>query len=300
MTKKLTGMAVSAAVILMLLSVPAAAKDPALIGFNFLKSSMSTRHAAMGGAGIALADNLYGSQLNPAAIAEIEATTAGFVHQEGIFDTRREFVGFSTPAFGGGLALGLDYFKIADIEGRTGPTEEPSTLFDSQDIAVFASYALALNEKLRAGATARYAAEKIGDQTADAFLMDAGVQFQATPIFSLGAAVRNLGSKPKFFNDEIDLPVTFSGGIAAHFSQTTLSADVALPKESDTRFNLGAERTFGDFLALRAGYKAGYDEEDLAFGVGFMQSVWQVDYAFVPYGSDLGDVHRFALTVAIR
>ncbi len=276
------------------------AKDPASVGFTFLKTTVSARHAAMGDVGVAMAGRLYGVQLNPASIGAITSKTVGFVHQEGIFDTRREFVGASLPLLGGGLAVGLDYFKIANIEGRTGPTEHPSTIFDSQDIATFATFALPLTEQFRVGVTSKYAAEKIDIETADAVLFDMGAQYQATPIFSLGAAVRNLGSKPKFFDEAINLPVTFSGGISASFPQTIISADISLPKESDTRFNLGAERIVGDFLALRAGYKIGYDEEHLAFGVGFMQSIWQIDYAFVPYSSNLGDVHRFALTVAIK
>lgn len=276
------------------------ASEPGSVGFNFLKTAVSARHAAMGSSGIAVSDNLYGAQLNPAVIGNSQEITVGFVHQEGIFDTRREYVGASLPAFGGAVAFGLDYFKVADIEGRTGPSEEPATVFDSQDMSAFATLALPLRDDLTAGITSKYTAEKIDDQTADAVLFDAGLRLRATPLLSFGVAVRNLGSKPKFFNEEIDLPLTFTGGISAYWQETTLSADVALPKESDTRFNFGAERNFGDFLALRAGYKVGYDEEDLAFGVGFLQSIWRIDYAFVPYGSDLGDVHRFALTVAIR
>ena len=53
-------------------------------------------------------------------------------------------------------------------------------------------------------------------------------------------------------------------------------------------------------MSLRAGYKFGYDEENMAFGVGFAKSIWRVDYAFVPFKSGLGTNHRFALTVQFK
>jgi hypothetical protein len=51
---------------------------------------------------------------------------------------------------------------------------------------------------------------------------------------------------------------------------------------------------------LRAGYKVGYDEENMTFGVGFAKSRWHVDYAFIPFKSGLGSNHRFALTVQLK
>lgn len=276
------------------------AADPGSVGFNFLKVSPGARNAGMGDVGTSIGASLYGIYFNPAAPARSTLPAVGFMHHEGIFDTRREFIGGSKPMFGGVVSAGFDYFKVGSIEERQGPTEEPIGLFDSQDMLVSLGYARAISPRASLGLTAKYAAEKIESRTADAFLIDAGAQFLAMEKVTIGAAVRNLGSKPKFGQDEIDLPVTFAGGASVDVNYLIVAAEVSAPKESDVRVNFGAEKAFGKMVALRAGYKIGYDEEDFAAGVGFKKSIWSVDYAFVPYKSGLGSAHRFALTVNLK
>jgi len=68
--------------------------------------------------------NLFGVYHNPAVMANLAGTTVGFMHHENIFDSRREFVGMSSPLLGGAFSLRLDYFKIGSIESRELSTEE--------------------------------------------------------------------------------------------------------------------------------------------------------------------------------
>ncbi len=276
------------------------AADPGSVGFNFLKVSPGARNAAMGDVGVSLPSTLFGAYFNPAVISTAEHASVGFMHHEGIFDTRREYLGGATPALGGVVAIGFDYFKVGEIEARELPTEEPIGLFDAQDWLVSVSYALKFNDKIAAGVTGKYAAEKIDTRTADAFLADAGLFFKPTPMAAIGVAVRHLGSKPKFTEEEIDLPVTFAGGLSIATRGLTFAGEVAAPKESDLRLNIGAEKQLAEMFALRAGYKVGYDEENFSAGAGFSKSIWQVDYAFIPYKSGLGSTHRFALTINLK
>jgi hypothetical protein len=48
-------------------------------------------------------------------------------------------------------------------------------------------------------------------------------------------------------------------------------------------------------VAVRAGYKAGYDSQGATFGLGVTYHEISVDYAFLPVTNDLGDNHRFGL-----
>ncbi|MGB5105133.1 MAG: PorV/PorQ family protein [Candidatus Zixiibacteriota bacterium] len=278
----------------------AAAADPGSIGFNFLKVSPGARNAAMGDVGTSISTNLYGVYFNPAATAHNDVAVIGFMHHEGIFDTRREFIGGSGAVLGGVLTAGFDYFKFGSLEERLGPTEEPIGLFDAQDMLAFAGYARQFSPKLSAGFSAKYAAEKIEARTADAFLFDLGVQFAPIEKATFGVAVRHIGSKPKFGDDEIELPLTFSAGAGVDVNNLIAAVEVSAPKESDIRVNFGAEKLVAKMIAFRAGYKIGYDEEDFAAGVGFKKSIWEIDYAFVPYKSGLGSAHRFALTVNLK
>lgn len=276
------------------------AADPGTVGFSFLKVSPGARNAAMGDVGVASGAGLWGLYFNPATTVDRGRGSVGFMHHEYIFETRREYIGAWLPFYGGGLTGGLDFFTVSDLEARQHPTEEPAGLFDAHEVLWFFGYSHSVTANLSLGATVKYAYEKIETVSASAMAFDFGALWQATPQIKVGAALRHVGEKPQFRSEEVDLPLTVAFGGAAQVAGMLLSADVSIPKKSDTRMNLGAERWLTEYLALRGGYKIGYDEEDLAFGVGFRHDIWSVDYAFVPHSSGLGPGHRFALTVSWR
>jgi hypothetical protein len=62
----------------------------------------------------------------------------------------------------------------------------------------------------------------------------------------------------------------------------------------------GGEYLIKEVLYLRAGYQTGYDNRGLSAGAGFVYKEFRIDYAFVPYQSDLGNSHRFSLTYSIK
>lgn len=276
------------------------ASSPGSVGFSFLKVSWGARNAGMGDVGVALPSGFWGAHQNPASLAKIDAAAVGFMHQEYIFDTRREFLAGAVPTGIGQLSFGLDFFKVADLEYREQATAEPLGLFDAQEFAWFGGCGYQINSNLGVGLIGKYVAEKIESEAAGAVSFDFGATWKFSQYLTIGAAVNNLGSKPKFLAEEIDLPLVVAAGVGVHAYDMQFGADVSFPRKADMKVNLGVERYVVDYLALRAGYKFGYDEEDLAFGIGITKSIWQVDYAFVPYKSGLGSSHRFALTVYWR
>ncbi len=278
----------------------ASAADPGKTGFSFLKVSPGARNAAMGDVGVAVTSSLFGVYFNPAVMSDAKETSIGFMHHENIFDSRREFAGVTTPMFKGAVSLGFDYLQIGNIESRQGPTDEPLGTFDARDILFYAAYAHSFSERLALGATVKYAAERIEPQAAQTVLFDFGARFHPTNSISIGIAGRNIGSNPKFHSEAIPMPVTAAGGASFEAKKMTAGVDVSKPKNDDVKINLGLERYIVEYVALRAGYKIGYDEENFAVGVGFSKAIWRVDYAFVPFKSGLGSSHRFALTVQLK
>ncbi len=201
--------AVASVVVAAAIASTLSAAEPGSVGFNFLKVSPGARNAGMGDVGTSFSTSLFGVYFNPAATAQSTGSAIGFMHHEGIFDTRREFIGGSTQMFGGVVSAGFDYFKVGALEQRLGPSEEPIGIFDAQDMLIFAGYSRNFSPTLAAGFTAKYAAEKIETRTADAVMFDIGMQFVPMEKAKLGLALRHMGSKPKFGEDEIELPLTF-------------------------------------------------------------------------------------------
>lgn len=83
----------------------------------------------------------------------------------------------------------------------------------------------------------------------------------------------------------------------------TLGADANHPNDGPERVNTGLEYCFRELLALRAGYKFGYDEQSWTAGggVNLGSSAQRIhfDYALADFGA-LDKVHRFSLGVAFK
>ena len=48
-------------------------------------------------------------------------------------------------------------------------------------------------------------------------------------------------------------------------------------------------------IALRFGYRSGWDNQNVSAGIGVKAGQFRLDYAFVPFYSDLGETHRVSL-----
>jgi hypothetical protein len=90
----------------------------------------------------------------------------------------------------------------------------------------------------------------------------------------------------------------FDGENSPHLLTTVLEATHV--NDGPEKVNIGAEYWFQGIIALRAGYKFNYDEENVTFGAGLKYGsdtfAGKVDYAFVDFGR-LEQVHMFSLGV---
>jgi len=104
--------------------------------------------------------------------------------------------------------------------------------------------------------------------------------------------------------DEGDpLPLTLRAGAAyatqlAASHELTLLADGLKPNDRDFALHVGAEYAYAGLLAVRIGYKAGYDIEGLTAGLGLRWSVLELDYAF-GLVQELTSTHRITLLVRL-
>jgi hypothetical protein len=135
----------------------------------------------------------------------------------------------------------------------------------------------------------------------------------------LAMVVRNLGADQQLAGwDEtiqaepvnIRMPIDFRVGLAMDFLEgddslhkLTVSVEGAHPNDGSEKLNMGMEYWYGKMLALRCGFRGGYDEEALTIGGGvnlvFGGVVTAVNYAYVPFNR-LGTVHMFTINLAIN
>lgn len=278
---------------------------------SFLKLGAGARPVGMGEAFCSESDEVASPFWNPAALSGIDGTLISFTHTEWFQDVGADFFSSATKVGDNVFGLSLSLGRVPDIEKRNAPTAEPLALFDAHDVVGSISYARKLRDMLAVGLSVKWIYEKIDVSSASGVGFDLGAilsPFAGTgkPVLqnlAFGAAVLNLGSKIKFEKESYNLPAQYKAGMSFSVKREHLQSDfnfaldVVKPRDDDVKIHLGGEYGLHRSFKLRLGYQFGYDEKNLSFGTGFRYRNYSVDYAFVPYKSDLGEVHCISLDV---
>ena len=273
-------------------------------GLAFLEIGGGARATGMGEAFTAVVDDPTSLFWNPAGTASLTKRQALLTHNEWLQGINNEFIAVVFPTSRGNWGLSLILNNVNGIERRTKATAEPLAEFSAHDLAFGLTYAKSIGRKILVGLTCKYLHEKIYIESASGFGIDIGMTY-LSPLsgLSFGAVVQNIGKTNKLREERIVLPTTLRLGVAYAipnelFGGKGLAAiDVVKVSEEDVRIHFGGEYLVFDRVAFRAGYQTGYDEKGLSAGFGIGARRFVFDYAFVPYGSDLGNVHRFSFRV---
>jgi hypothetical protein len=268
--------------------------------FTFLRLASGSRPVALGEAVTASGGDITSAFYNPALLSSFDGKNqVSFMHNSYFGDVTEDYLALASRGEKAAMGCYLILGKVADIERRTGPDPDPLGTFDENNFVGAMTYARRI-DNVNFGVTLKYAYEKIDYSSANAVMFDFGLQMPLTDEISIGAAARNIGSKPKFEIETFDLPREFRVGLGYqpdYFQQRfKLIGDGVFYSDIDTKMNFGVEYTLGQYYALRAGYGLGYDSRGLSLGGGLFYRQFRFDYAFVNYKNDLGNAHRFTLT----
>ena len=85
---------------------------------SFLKLGSGARAAGLGGAYTAVSGDINSISYNPAGLAGLKRSAAGFTRAELVEGVSYNFLGYSRPAVKGNMGLGVNYLGQASIEGR--------------------------------------------------------------------------------------------------------------------------------------------------------------------------------------
>ena len=270
-------------------------------GVAGLKISPGAAQAGAAGAFGSVASDVFSLHYNPAGSVNAGRYAVGFMHHEWIADVRSEYVAFVWNPDKVAIGVSLLYNSIGDIERRGDiPTQEPLSIFDAQDLAAGLTAGFHISPEFSLGLTAKIIYERIDVSSGSAVALDIGGHYEFLPNVHVGMAASNLGSKMKLKSQEDDLPSVVRAGGSYEYRTFRCGVDLVTPTDDQPHFHVGAENVISDILTLRAGYASGYDIRDFAFGFGVRHKFASIDYAYTPIGSDLGDSHRFSLTLTWR
>ena len=278
-----------------------ASENPASTGLSFLKSGAGARAVAMGEAFAALVDDASGTFWNPAGLAHLQRAELIFTHNEWLQDITNEYfaIGFSIRK----NVVGISFLSnsVGGIERRVNPTAEPLGIVYARDVMFGISYARFLDQRFSLGTSIKFLYEKIYVESCSGAAFDVGLQYQTT-IHGLktGLSWQNIGYMTKLKYESSKLPQLLRLGLAYQLPVNIMQGGIILTSDwvkifnSTSHINLGLEFGFKSFFVFRFGYQTGWDDKGIQGGFGIMLRRYRLDYAYVPFKSDLGNSHRIS------
>ncbi len=272
---------------------------------QFLKLGVSARTIGMGGAFVAVANDISTIYTNPAGLAELNAYEVMFTHTNWLVDTKLDYGAFALDlGTAGTLGIMLASFSSGEMPVRT--TYAPDGTGDQYEVSSLTtglSYARSLTDNFSIGFNVKYIMERIWHMSASSIALDVGVLF-VTPFWGirLGAAISNFGTSMKLegrdakfaydpdlnnngnvnvVNSDYEmrsypLPLLFQVGlakdvIATENNRLTLAIDALHPNDNFESVNTGFEYGWGNLIFIRGGYKSLFlmnSEQGFTAGVG--------------------------------
>ncbi len=273
-------------------------------GLSFLKIGIGARAIGMGEAFTAISGDINSIYWNPAGLAQTQGGNLTFMHNWWFWDMSSDFLAVAFKVRKNTVGISLTSSRVPGIELRDKPTAEPIGTFDAQDLALAASFARGFIG-FDVGITIKWLYEKIYTQQASGLGFDIGGTYFLNNKLQFGTVLSNLGAKMKFQEAEFSLPLVYRLGMVYRTKEDHLDGDIILgldlvkPHDNDWKLHSGIEYSYNKTLALRMGYELGYDDKSFSFGLGLGYEGYKIDYAFVPFGSDLGSTHRISLGMKI-
>lgn len=313
------------------------AKEPKRLAqttMSFLNVGVGARAVGMGSSFICMDNDASALFWNPAGIAKISGGAISLNHTQWIADISQHAVAatYGNPMLG---TFGVSFMLMDNGElERTIPVDisinpegyiVDGTFTVNQYVAGIA-YGRRMTDKFSIGGQIKYAYQDLGStdifmKTAvkedtlrnkknqkGIFAFDFGtIYYTGFRDLRLAMSFRNFARSVKYAYESYELPLTFKIGIAmnvltllgsekeSHSLQVSL--DAVHPRDYTERIHIGAEYLFRNLLAIRAGYKFNYDEEDISVGFGlypgFAGLSLKIDYAYTVFGV-FGSIQRFS------
>lgn len=282
-------------VLALLVPLGAAAESPGLL----LLTPPSVRATGMGEAYVAADDDVFGIHYNPAV--SFTGNQLAFLLQKGSEVGTVGAIGIGAPMSFGNVAGSLLYSDAGNII-LTDTAGNSRIVTAQRDMLATASTSLSPVRNFSLGGTFKILRSQLVDEfTGTAYLLDLGTIYKPSSWMSLGFAAQNMGSGLSYAGKREEIPKILRGGVslkrryfAHHYSfacDILKSSDETLPQE-----HFGFEYLYSNILALRLGYKAGYESGNISFGAGITRDIVTVDIAFVP-STRIGSTVKTSVTL---
>jgi hypothetical protein len=305
----LTGLSMLLALLLGLRTTSWAGDRSGTVSEEFLKLPLSARAVGMGGADVAVAFGATSLGYNAAGIMSVSDNAFGATYSSWLANIQYSFAGAvkNIPGFG---AVGVSVTALSTddmIETTPAYPEGDGLTFRASDYAFGIAFARQVTEQFAVGVNAKIIQSYLYNTQigASSFAFDIGTLYDVPQLRSrLGVSLTNIGKDIQFIDEAYALPTALRFGILTDIVKTDETSFVATLEinrvnDADEQFNTGVEYTFNNILALRAGYKFAYDQENYTAGFGIKMNDFLGVNGSLDYGYNnfvyLPGTHTFTL-----
>jgi hypothetical protein len=327
-------------VVAMLVTASAiAATGVAKYAGEFISLGVGGRALGMGGAFVALANDVTSGYWNPAGLSQINYPQFTLMHDEQFGSLVNYDYGAVAIPFGSNTSLGFSVIRLgvddiantqnAGSNGITGdPLSDPNdpnfrvdpnkvTYFNAADWAFYFTYAKKQSDDFSYGANVKIIRRELGDASATGIGIDLGVWYTPFENVQLGANFQDVTTTFLAWStgrNELISPTMKVG--SAYFIEA-FGGRFAPAVDFDIRFenrkyastahigpvsldlHTGLEYQFKDLVALRLGYS---DVKQLTMGAGVRLPKLNIDYSFAKFDAtnQLGNTHRISLMFTLE
>ena len=252
--------------------------------YSFLKVKANARAAAMGDAYASVGNDLSAVFVNPAGITQIERYELTASYLDWIVGSQMGTFAIGARTSMATFALNFMYFATEQFEETTSAQPGGTgRMIEGSDISVGITLAKQMTDKLSVGGNIRWIQEDLFLTSYSTVDFDFGTLFYTGYRSTrLGVSMRNLGDEKTVIGQKARLPVTFNlSGAAEVYGQIgdpfsiTLAVEQIYLTDAETKYHVGSEAWINNMLALRAGYKGGYDNENWSVGLGLRYKLRQ-------------------------
>lgn len=299
---------------------------------NFLKIGVGARAVSMGGAFVAISNDVSSTFWNPGGLAFTQNQMM-FQVTNWIADTKHYFFAASYGMGDlGSLGLSVISFNSGDIEETTlYEPEGTGRNFSAGNLCAGLTLSKKFTDRFSAGVTLKYVSENLDRSSASTVAIDIGSIFITNFLnnMRIGISLSNLAGRMQLDGSDLtvqylaengtkytssqlrteswDIPLLFRFGLATNAIETEdyrflISSEIIDTRDYEYQSVIGGEFNYSEIISLRVGYKFNFDETSLSFGAGLnIEKIsginLNVDYSFNDYGI-LNTIHSVSLLFA--
>lgn len=304
---------------------------------EFLYLGVGGRPKGMGGAYVALVNDVTAGYWNPGSLSRINYPQFSLMHEAQFGNLVNYDYGSVGIPFGKNSSLGFSLIRLGvddiadtrnaliDLNGNGKLDEElgerldPSkiTYFNTSDYAFYLTYAKRQSDKFTYGANLKVIRRNIAEEGAWGLGFDVGASYSPFTGFYLGANLMDLTTTYLSWSTGKKEVITPTAKIGTAYQIDFLKGKLTPVVDFDVRFenrrqsananlgpvsfdmHAGVEYTFKDLISLRTGYS---DLGNLTLGAGVKLPKINIDYSFSKFDGleDLGNSHLISLIFTLE